>query len=386
MYEGFMAASHGHQHGGGYNTLCLTEHSHAPPGASTSDHNGNRLYGMEYKNTGAIDKNHDQDAACAVCRHDTATYTYTEWGRYVDGLGLDEGCSEGFAKVYAGLVMSNHYGHYKSESLCVDMERAAHEGSSDGGNGGGMLYTSEVESGSSHEDWYPHDIEVGCTVCSNGVAPPSKSPTPAPPPTPVNWILAMKLAGGSQRFEYNSHYWTDTSTYREDSTDMSTGDAKLDAYNTQSFSKVKLCVGTTELCYSYDLGQTYSNAAKLFNGNFKRTTNMDKRKFTDLWLSPGSPDYDHYWSGTGGGTCDMQRPGFNTQCHGHNHARWGYCVNAPSNSCQPNDDQDADSAIGIGLNNQNHPREINAGFGSYFINGRSPDQYNKKQVWVFLHE
>lgn len=182
MYEGFMAASHGHQHGGGYNTLCLTEHSHAPPGASTSDHNGNRLYGMEYKNTGAIDKNHDQDAACTVCRHDTATYTYTEWGRYVDGLGLDEGCSEGFAKVYAGLVMSNHYGHYKSESLCVDMERSAHEGSSDGGNGGGMLYTSEVESGSSHEDWYPHNIEVGCTVCSNGVAPPSKSPTPAPPP------------------------------------------------------------------------------------------------------------------------------------------------------------------------------------------------------------
>lgn len=168
---------------------------------------------------------------------------------------------------------------------------------------------------------------------------------------------------------------------------MSTGDAKLDAYNTQSFSKVKLCVGTTELCYSYDLGQTYSNAAKLFNGNFKRTTNMDKRKFTDLWLSPGSPDYDYFWNGGSGANCGMQRPGFNTQCNDGNDARWGYCVNHVHQGCQQDDSQDADSVIGIGLYIQHQTQySINAGFGEKTMYQRSPDQYNNKQVWVFLHE
>jgi len=384
MYEGFMAASHGHQSGGGYNTLCLTENSHAPPGATTNDNNGNRLYGMEYHNTGSVDKSHDVDAACAVCQHDSATYTFTEWGRYVDGLGYLEGCSQGFVKVYTGLVMSNHYGHQKSESVCVDMERGGHAASSSSSQDGGMLYTTEVEQGASHEDWYPNNIEVGCTVCSNGIAPPSKSPTPAPPPTPITWVLAMKLAGGSKRFEYDSHYWSDSTTYRPDSTDMSNGDAKLEAYNTKKFSEVKICVGTTENCYEYDLKKSYNSAAELFNGNFERTTDMDKAKFTNLWLGSSGSDYDYYWSGTGGGRCGMQRPGFNTQCHDHNHARWGYCVNLPGQGCQESDNSDADSAIGIGLNMQNHPGEMNAGFGEYFIHGRSPDKYNNMQVWMFL--
>merc|ERR1719162_780842 len=45
------------------------------------------------------------------------------------------------------------------------MERAAHAASSDSNQGGGELYTTEMESGSANEDWYPHNIELGCTVC-----------------------------------------------------------------------------------------------------------------------------------------------------------------------------------------------------------------------------
>jgi hypothetical protein len=159
MYEGFIAGSHHSHHGGGYNYLCMTEHSAAPPGANTHDNNGELLYGVEYHNTGSVDKNHGHDAACAVCQHDAAPYTFTQWGRYGS-------CTNGFEKVYEGLIMSDWYTHYKTESICVDMERAAHAGSSSGTQSQGILYTSEMEGGSAHEEWYPHDIELGCTVCA----------------------------------------------------------------------------------------------------------------------------------------------------------------------------------------------------------------------------
>jgi hypothetical protein len=44
VYEGFMAGTH-YQHGGAANTLCLTQNSNSPPGATTQDNNGNLLYG-----------------------------------------------------------------------------------------------------------------------------------------------------------------------------------------------------------------------------------------------------------------------------------------------------------------------------------------------------
>ena len=126
--------------------------------------NGQLLYGMEYQNTGAIDKNHDGDAACAVCRHATAVATYTEWGRYGS-------CSTaGHTLLYTGVVMANYYTQYKSESVCVDFERAVHAENSWSSHNGGRLYTSEMESGSSHEGWYAHDNELGCTARSRSLS------------------------------------------------------------------------------------------------------------------------------------------------------------------------------------------------------------------------
>jgi len=114
--------------------------------------------GMEYQNTGDIDANHDGDAACTVCKHDTAIQTFTEWGRY-------GGCTGGYTQVYTGVIMGNHYSQTTGESVCVDLERAKHPGSSNSDDNGGLLYTTEVQQGSAHEGWYPHDVEAGCTVC-----------------------------------------------------------------------------------------------------------------------------------------------------------------------------------------------------------------------------
>ena len=52
---------------------------------------------------------------------------------------------------------------------------------------------------------------------------------------------------------------------------------------------------------------------------------------------------------TGYKECEPQRPGFNTVCADGNHARWGYCVNIPSQACQAADTDDADGVMGFGL-------------------------------------
>jgi hypothetical protein len=111
-----------------------------------------------------------------------------------------------------------------------------------------------------------------------------------------------------------------------------------------------------------------------------------KKAWTDLFLPPGTPTwYDDYWNGNGGGNCGMQRPGINTQCNDNNWARIGYCVNLPDQSCQPDDGNDADSPVGIGLKTQNWPNNVNAPFGEYFIYGAgvSGVQQFQHQAWLF---
>ena len=138
---------------------------------------------MEYQNTGDIDANHDGDAACAVCTLNVQADIYTEWGRY-------GGCSTaGHTQVYTGVIMANHYTQATGESVCVDLERASHAGSSNSDQNGGMLYTTEVQQGSAHEGWYPHDVEAGCTVCA------------APTPVYSRWGSRSCPSGSSKMYE-----------------------------------------------------------------------------------------------------------------------------------------------------------------------------------------
>jgi hypothetical protein len=118
----------------------------------------NAFLTRRYQNTGAADKNGNQDAACVVCEHAGAVQTYVQWGR--------QSCTNGHHTEYNGLVMANHYTYHKSEYICVDYERAAHATSDAADQNGALLYTTEMERGSSDEAQYPHDREVGCAVCS----------------------------------------------------------------------------------------------------------------------------------------------------------------------------------------------------------------------------
>merc|ERR1712136_269497 len=158
LYEGFMASSYAGHKGGGANTLCMHNDPQRVEGSTYVSNSGNSLYGMEYRNTGAIDVNHNQDAACVVCEHESASNIFTQWGRV--------SCSNNYRTEYSGLIMSTYYTQYKGESVCVDIERAVHSRSSAYNHGGGYLYTTEMEAGSSDEYLYPANSELACAVCS----------------------------------------------------------------------------------------------------------------------------------------------------------------------------------------------------------------------------
>ena len=161
LYEGFVAKDYYTHKGSGANYLCMHPQPQWPAGMSGGNQDGALLYGVEYQNTGAVDKNNDHDAGCVVCEHETAASVYVQWGR--------KSCTNGHNTLYWGLIMADHYTHQKSLYICVDWERAAHATSSTGNQNGGLLYTTEMQTNghsSGDEKQYGHDRELSCAVCS----------------------------------------------------------------------------------------------------------------------------------------------------------------------------------------------------------------------------
>jgi hypothetical protein len=160
LYNSFMATSAHNHNGSGYNALCMHPTGERVSGASGGNQNGALLYGVEYENTGAVDKNHDKDAACVVCQRGSSVGAnpYVQWGR--------KSCSNDHKLVYYGLIMATHYSQKKSEFVCVDWERAIHSTSSNSNHNGGLLYTTELEQGSA-DNAYQHDVELSCAVCAS---------------------------------------------------------------------------------------------------------------------------------------------------------------------------------------------------------------------------
>ena len=207
----------------------------------------------------------------------------------------------------------------------------------------------------------------------------------------------MKLKAGSNTFKYESAYWTNTEVLNPSSKSALEDDdidAKLPEFNSVPVAVLKLCYKTLTNCYTYNLGQTYNSARELFSSGFKRSNNLGsgdssnvdaKKAFTDVFLPPGDEAYNNFWNGGSGNSCHMQRPGINTRCNHGNWARIGYCVNVPKQPCQPNDDDDADSPVGIGLKTQAWPNNVNAPFGEYFLYDKNGKKTRAKQfqAWLF---
>jgi len=213
-----------------------------------------------------------------------------------------------------------------------------------------------------------------------------------------NRTLLMKLKAGSSVFKYDSAYWENDQLLNQGDDHADEGDdadVKTAAFLNQALTGLEVCYGTLDNCFEYRLGREYASARDVFKAGWLQSRNLGsgdlseddaRRAFTDVFLPPGSSDYDIFWNGGSGKKCRMQRPGINTQCNGNNWARIGYCTNVHDQPCQPDDANDADSPVGIGLKTQSSPGNVNAPFGVYQLeHGNPTGKYKKyqKQAWLF---
>ena len=78
-------------------------------------------------------------------------------------------------------------------------------------------------------------------------------------------------------------------------------------------------------------------------------------------------------------------PGFNLECGDNNKARWGFCANCPSQSCEQ-EGGDADATVGLGLSGQNS-NPVGAGWTAYFASGGgtcSATSETHRDVWLWV--
>ena len=188
----------------------------------------------------------------------------------------------------------------------------------------------------------------------------------------------MQAAPESTTFQYDANYWTTANTLNtQHDTPQVNVDAKLSAFNTMALASLKVCSGSSlanAVCYEYDIPSSGQTALDLFNSGFQPTIDLDQQRWEQVFRHTQLGHAQGHSNG-----CGMQRPGFNIQCNDRNWARWGYCDNDPGQCCQPNDFNDADRAIGIGLAGQD------GSYGSAGVVGHpGPGAWGPStQMWLY---
>lgn len=170
VYDGYIA-SHFYRakdnsfEGGGGSQLCLVKDP-SWLNYSDADENGNLLYGTEYE-TGSygvitLRNLHDKEAPCAVCLVKDATINLMVPGKIT--------CPTNWKLQYAGYLMSTHYTHSSTETICVDQNATATTSSNPANQDGNLLYPTEAECGAltcpADKSGYVQNREVTCSVCT----------------------------------------------------------------------------------------------------------------------------------------------------------------------------------------------------------------------------
>ena len=157
LYAGRTGGSHNNHKGGGSNPQCLPEdpnYYRTVRGAQQWSY----MFGAEYKQTNGLVRNsHNTDVPCAVCYVPTRNVVYMIPAKYT--------CPSGWTREYFGYLMTEHYGHHRSQYSCVDHSLAPVIGSHQSHNGY-LFYTVEGVCGSLPCPPYNRDKELSCAVCT----------------------------------------------------------------------------------------------------------------------------------------------------------------------------------------------------------------------------
>ena len=206
------------------------------------------------------------------------------------------------------------------------------------------------------------------SVESNGVTVDATS-------TSEPWILVMKLSQGGI-LGYDSEYWTNTELLNPTSPEDMPDNAKYQAYLDAPFKRLRACVGSSNgKCVHHKFDSEWSSAKALFSAGYIRDPTVDQAGLIQaLGATPGTYR-----------ACPMLFPGFNLECPHSNKARWGFCANCPSQSCQ-SESSDADASVGIGLRGEGSSA-VGAGWTDYFAPGGgtcSATSETHRDVWLWV--
>ncbi|CAB3977600.1 Hypothetical predicted protein [Paramuricea clavata] len=163
MYSGVMGGAHYTNAGGGSNYLCLPLNPIYEKYVD-GDQQAAHMHGVEYQPLGEQnkifpDRNLDNDdAPCAVCHSKTRGSHMMIPARNI--------CPAGWTMEYKGYLMAEHYGHKRTQFICVDGDPEATHGSYKDLNGA-LLYFVEGYCGSALPcPPYVHGRELTCVVCT----------------------------------------------------------------------------------------------------------------------------------------------------------------------------------------------------------------------------
>lgn len=149
--------------------MCLSPHpTYAPRsmglyGSATNE--AARVYGIEYNRWGSTNaqgpnNRRYQTGACAVCRVTQPGEIYENWGSWK--------CPAIHTTLYQGWIMADRHNNNnrRTEFVCVDdkMESTKTQGGQTDSTQN-YWYPTESEGGAMHEEFYPHNWEVFCSVC-----------------------------------------------------------------------------------------------------------------------------------------------------------------------------------------------------------------------------
>jgi len=172
IYKGYAGGSLYNDPGNGANYLCLPPNPDKHPGSVPGRQQyAGSLFGVEYELDGEFTDNHplsfannlgtslqDNDVVCSVCYNSKASAQLM--------IPAKNKCpSSDMHLEYTGVLMSDWYGHSRTEYICMDQTPEVVPGGQANQNGG-LLYVVRSVCGSLKCPPYEPEAELACVVCT----------------------------------------------------------------------------------------------------------------------------------------------------------------------------------------------------------------------------
>ncbi|VDI27207.1 Hypothetical predicted protein [Mytilus galloprovincialis] len=160
IYTGQVGGNAYSHKGGGVNYLCLPND---PEIGQHQPYDNDQVYGGEYelgssrKPSGWSESMHNKEVPCSVCYKQRHSAVLIIPGRKT--------CYKGWNSEYHGYLMSDHYGHYKKDYACVDINAEPLD-NKNGDENGALFYPIRTNCGSLRCPPYTNEADVLCVVCT----------------------------------------------------------------------------------------------------------------------------------------------------------------------------------------------------------------------------